>query len=62
MRSSTHRLRCSQCPHFVTLEMGGLTFYDQAKRYLEAIAEKEGWKLSPALCPQHVAPQTEEAV
>ena len=50
MRSSTHRLRCSQCPHHIELVMAGLQFHDQAKRYIEAIAVKEGWTLEPMRC------------
>ena len=54
MRSSTHRLRCSACPHHIELVMAGLQFHDQAKRYIEAIAVKEGWTLEPMRCQQHV--------
>jgi hypothetical protein len=52
-RSSTHRLRCPHCPALVELTMTGLVFCDQAKRYVEAIAEKEGWSGAPVSCPQH---------
>ena len=53
MRSSTHRVRCTECLAVVELTMSGLRFCDQAKRYVDAIAEKEGWALEPARCPQH---------
>jgi hypothetical protein len=33
--------------------MAGLQFHDQAKRYIEAIAVKEGWTLEPMRCEQH---------
>ena len=54
MRSSTHRLKCSTCPAMVELTMSGLQFCDAAKRYVDAIAVKEGWEVEPARCPQHV--------
>jgi hypothetical protein len=46
-RSSTHRLRCSQCPALVELTITGVTFCDQARRYVDAIAAKEGWQVEP---------------
>ena len=60
MRSSTHRLRCSSCPHH-KLVMAGLQFHDQAKRYIEAIAVKEGWTLEPMRCQQHASAGTGSA-
>jgi hypothetical protein len=53
-RSSTHRLKCTQCPAVVELTMTGLKFCDAAQRYVDAIATKEGWTLEPMRCPQHV--------
>ena len=53
MRTSVHKLRCSSCPHSISLEMSGLVFSADAKRYIEAIAVKEGWTLEPMRCQQH---------
>jgi hypothetical protein len=53
-RSSTHRLRCADCPAFVELTMTGVAFCDAAKRYVDSIATKEGWTVEPEQrCPVH---------
>jgi hypothetical protein len=54
-RSSTHTVKCPQCTHAVTLTLTGLTFVDKPQRYVDAIAEKEGWDVAVLACPQHRA-------
>lgn len=55
MRSSTHRLKCADCPARIELTMEDLQFCDEAKRYVDAIAERQKWQVTPerVACRMH---------
>jgi hypothetical protein len=49
-RSVTHRLKCTACPHRITVEVDGPSFFTDGQRCVEGVATIAGWSLDPVRC------------